>query len=622
MSDKLLGIDSLSTFSGNTVNLNKVNFSLASSEVHALIGERGAGKYLFVNVLLGAEKEFTGKITFLDKDITYKASGMSKTKINFLIKEPMLAEGLKVYENFFLIKDNNKNFFQPINHLRLKKKVKEVFDHLNIFIDIKSFIHELTAEEKKVLEIAKLYYYKPDVVVMLEPTENLTKSSRDIFFDLVKMLKKRGTGIIYVTNKWEEALQIADKISIIYEGEIVGHLSASEAKKNPVRLIQFMSGLKINREVDKELDLIQKENEDVIDAIFTATEYLTSNYELNDVLKMLCKYSCKIMNSESCNIYLVDEHTHTVMDYISYSKTDSAISQIKTKVIMEVMKNNTYYYKNSNEDDFQSLFKKNKSKKSILCYPVQIRSNKTALIEVAYDTIFKYTEKQLRYLKTLSKQAAIAIDNTRLLGKSALLQETHHRIKNNLQTITSIIRMQKNNYEKIGRQNVDGLIDDIISRIKSIAVIHDLLSQDPEGRSIVNVKKLINALLEFYVIDGKPKVVLCIQDIFIPYNKTTSISLILNELLNNCIKHAFKKIEEGVIYISCQEKKDVIHISIKDNGKGLPDNFNIDELKSLGLFLVNSIVINDFSGRFNIYQESGTTATIEIPKEKLLLSKA
>jgi len=622
MSNQLLEINSVSTFSGNTVNLKNVSISLAPSEVHALIGERGVGKGLIVDVLLGTEKQFDGNIIFNDKNITYKVGDISKTEINFLIKEPMLADGLRVYENFFLIKDNNRNFFQTINHLRLKKQVKETFDQLNISIDIKAYIHELTAEDKKVLEIAKLYFYQPDVVVMFEPTENLTKNSKEIFFDLLKKLKQNGTGILYVTDKWEEGLQIADKISIMFEGEIVGTLPTEKAKKNPVKLLQLMSGFNINRNMDKDLKIIQEENEEVIDAIFTATEYLTSNYELNDILKMLCKYSCKIMNSKGCSIYLIDDSTRTIMDHISYSEDDFQISQLKPETIMKIMKENTYYYKNSKDSDFPGLFRRNTSSQTILCYPVLIRSNKTALIEAAYDDIFLHNDKQLRYLKTLARQAAVAIDNTRLLGKSTMLQETHHRIKNNLQTITSIIRMQKNNYKKKGYHNVDLLLDDIVSRIKSIAIIHDLLSQDQEGRSIVNVKKLINALLAFYVLNGKPEIILCLQDIFIPYNKTTSISLIINELINNCIKHAFDNIEKGKIYISCQEQEEVFYISIKDNGKGLPPDFSIHELKSLGLFLVKSIVINDFSGSFDIYEDNGTMALIKIPKEKLLLSKA
>ncbi|MFW6262838.1 MAG: ATP-binding cassette domain-containing protein, partial [Thermotogota bacterium] len=219
MSEQLLEINSVSTFSGNTVNLKNVSISLAPSEVHALIGERGVGKGLIVDVLLGTEKQFNGNIIFNDKDITYKVGDISKTEINFLIKEPMLADGLRVYENFFLIKDNNRNFFQSINHLRLKKQVKEVFEQLNISIDIKAYIHQLTAEDKKVLEIAKLYFYQPDIVVMFEPTENLTKNSKEIFFDLLKKLKQNGTGILYVTDKWEEGLQIADNISIMFEGE-------------------------------------------------------------------------------------------------------------------------------------------------------------------------------------------------------------------------------------------------------------------------------------------------------------------------------------------------------------------------------------------------------------------
>ena len=622
MHNSLLEISSLTTFTNNSINLTEVNFSLEKSQIHSLIGERGVGKSVFVNCLLGKEKKFVGSIKYKGEEVSEILDDINRKKINFLIKEPMLADGLKVYENLFLIKDDNQSLFQRINHRALKKKTEEIFRQLNVTIDYRKFVHELTVEEKKVLEIAKLYHYKPDIVVMLEPTESLSKKSREIFFNLIKKLQENGTGIIYVTNKWEEALKVADKISIIYEGKIIEQLPSSEARKNPVKLLQLISGQPVNKHIEDEYELIQQENEDVIDAIFKATEYLTSNYELNDVLMMVCKYSSKIMNASSSSVYLIDDSTHTVMDFISHEKKKDYFSQLKTNVVMEIMKKDKPFYSSSAELDFDKKFKQNKKIKSILCYPILIRSNKTALVVASYDVIFSYEEKHLKYLKTLSKQAAIAIDNTRLLGKSTLLQETHHRIKNNLQTITSLIIMQKNNYKKTHNQNFDELIEDIVSRIKSIAVIHDLLSKDVEGRSIVNTKELINALLSFYVINGQPEIQLDLEDIFIPYNKTTSVSLIINELLNNCTKHAFKDIENGIIEISCKEIKEELTIKVSDNGKGLPEDFKLADLKSLGLFFVNSIVKYDFTGKFEIYNNNGTTAIIRIPREKLLLSKA
>ena len=622
MSDALLAIDKLSTHSTNSINLNNIDFKLEQSEVHALIGERGVGKGLFVNVLLGTEKAFDGTIRFLDSDISSKVGDISKTKINFLIKDPMLAEGLTIHENFFLIKRNKQNMFQIIHHRKLKKQITEIFKQLKIDFGNKQYVHQLTAEEKKELEIAKLYYYNPDIVVMFEPTENLTKKSRQLFFRLVNKLKKNGTGIIYVTNKWEEALKIADNISVIYEGELIGKMIASDAKKEPVKLLKLLSGLKTTEGFGQDSEILHKETEEVIDAIFKATEFLTSNYELNDVLNMLGKYACRIMNSDGCNIYLTDEKTKTIMDIISFSKFDETKTELKTEIVMDIMESKTYYYRNSEEESFGALFKTVKNVKAILCYPIIIRSRNTALLEVFYQARCTQTNKQLRYLKTLSKQAAIAIDNTRLLGKSALLQETHHRIKNNLQTITSIIKMQKNNYHKTKTQNVDVVIDDIISRIKSIAAIHDLLSKDVEGRSIVNMKEVINSLLAFYIIEDKPGVSFDLDDIFIPYNKTTSVSLIINELLNNCINHAFIDKNDGIIRITCKELKDSFLISIHDNGIGLPGGFSIEKLNSLGLFIVNSIVKYDFNGSFDVFNEDGTHAIIKIPKEKLLLSKA
>jgi len=173
--------------------------------------------------------------------------------------------------------------------------------------------------------------------------------------------------------------------------------------------------------------------------------------------------------------------------------------------------------------------------------------------------------------------------------------------------------------ENVSIESFENILGDIISRIKSIAAVHDLLSKDELGRSIINLKQIVNKVLEYAAypnINKKIDINLNLEDIFIPYNKATTIMLIVNELLTNCYEHAFIDREKGSIEIQCQKIEEGIFLSVKDDGIGLPDNFDIKDKdkRSLGLSIVYSIIFNEFHGSFKlIRRKPGTEVRIILP---------
>jgi ribose transport system ATP-binding protein len=124
------------------------------------------------------------------------------------------------------------------------------------------------------------------------------------------------------------------------------------------------------------------------------------------------------------------------------------------------------------------------------------------------------------------------------MGRSTLLQESHHRIKNNLQYIISLISLQKDFINK-NPKNTDEILTNIICRIKSIAAVHDLLSKDSLGRSIINLHDIFDVIIKF-LNSSKIEFKVKIDDIFISYAKASAIALVFNEILSNCIEHAFQ----------------------------------------------------------------------------------
>ncbi|MFW6173048.1 MAG: ATP-binding cassette domain-containing protein [Elusimicrobiota bacterium] len=618
----ILDVRKLNTYNPGSVSLKNVDFKVFPSEVHAIIGERGAGKELLLNTFTGQEKRIDGRIFFRGVDVTKDLKIGRTNSMMFLLEEPILADGLTVAENICIMKEPQ-GIFRFVKYSKMNSTVKKLLAKFNLQISEKESVSNLSLENRKIIELIKLFLYEPELIIMFEPTAYLGLESQKLFSKMLDELKKKNTGILYITNKWDEAFRVADRISVLYVGSLIGEMGSKEAKRKPEKLLKMLSGMK---DRDLEDDISEHfEKDEVIEAVFKATEYLTSDYEINDVLKMLEDYACKIMESEGCYIYLVDEKTHTVIDTIKFEVDEKVNATLKTDSVFKIMNEKRMFYTHSDEESFKSFFEDpdNVNAKTVIFDPVIVRSHYTALIQTTYLNRYEVTEKKMKFLQTLSRQAALAIDNTRLMGSSVLLQESHHRIKNNLQTIISLINMQKRaclTNPSCGM--MERLYGGIVSRVKSIAAVHDLLSKDELGRSIVNLKELVETILQFYVVNGQPTVVKELDDLFIPYDKATNISLVINELVNNCIKHAFIKVKDATINLSCKILDRFIQITIEDNGIGLSDDTGSKENGKLGLSLVRAIVENQFFGEFKILSKMGTRVEIIIPKTKLLISQS
>ncbi len=609
LNDSILKINKLTTLDDDWSKIKDINLKFENGEIFALVGETGAGKTTFVNVLAGIIDDYDGKIIYNNKLLTNKEQ---ENIFGFIYQKSTLINKMTIAENLFFVDFPTRKFGPFISWKQVKKKAKEYLDYFDVDFDLNKTVGSLTLEEKKIIEFIKLFIKDPEIIILHEPTTNLSIDSLDKLYSIIKKLKEKNKIIIYVTKQWEEGLKVADKIAVLTKGEIAGVLQAEEAKKNPKNLLNLFLGIYDER-------IKKDETPEVIDSIFKAAEFLTSEYELKDVLKFLAEKVTEIMGADACVINLVDEKTETIIDRIDFKKGQNKIPQIKKDRIFKITKNNKLFYSNSRDKGFYSLFDGDSYEiNTVIISSVLIRSQLASVIKLHYRNIYVYSEIEWKYLSTFARQAAIAIEDTRLMGRSALLQESHHRIKNNLQSIISLISIQKEFLKKdVDYDSVINILNDIMSRIKSIAAVHDLLSKDKMGRSIINIKEIINKVLDFAAYPSLNKEIEIkkeLEDIFIPYNKATTIVLIVNELVANCYEHAFSEQDIGEIIVECKKINDKISLIIQDNGKGLPEDFDVKNSVTLGLSIVYSIINNEFNGKIDFaVLEKGTKVTVKIP---------
>lgn len=212
---------------------------------------------------------------------------------------------------------------------------------------------------------------------------------------------------------------------------------------------------------------------------------------------------------------------------------------------------------------------------------------------------------------TERKEAETKIFNS-LQEKEILLKEIHHRVKNNFQIITSLLSLQA---ENISDEKILDIFQDSQNRIKSMSLIHELM-YSTENFIDINLKNYITRLIEFLKSsyspdDSKITIDLEVEEISLSLDNLIPIGLIINELISNSFKHAFPDGRKGNIIISLKAFDNENYLlSVKDTGIGLPKDFDLQKIKSLGMFLVSTLS-KQIDGKLRFSgSDAGTEITI------------
>lgn len=193
--------------------LDRINFNLKPGEVHALLGENGAGKSTLIKIITGAYQNDSGIITLFGKDIRFKdAIEAQDLGISAVYQEFNLVPQLNTYENIFLRKQPQKGIVvKRIDKSYMKQKSTELLRELGISFDINLPIRTLSVAYQQMIEIAKALVWDAKIMIFDEPTAVLTEEETQQLFKVIRRLKEKGVGVIYISHRMEEIFQIADQ---------------------------------------------------------------------------------------------------------------------------------------------------------------------------------------------------------------------------------------------------------------------------------------------------------------------------------------------------------------------------------------------------------------------------
>jgi rhamnose transport system ATP-binding protein len=244
MSGELLQLTSTAKSFGAVRALKGVSFDLKAGEIHALLGENGAGKSTLIKVITGAHQPDGGTIQIDGKDVGKLSPAIArKLGIACIYQQPALFPDLSVMENIGLRLAQAKAFSRVQWNSR-KQQARELLEHIGAEISPEAEIRSLSMPEQQLVEIACALGAGARIVIMDEPTASLTQKETHLLFAVVRELRKKGVGIIYISHRLEEIFQLADRVTVLRDGESIGTNRVDEM--NEATLIKLMVGRDIS----------------------------------------------------------------------------------------------------------------------------------------------------------------------------------------------------------------------------------------------------------------------------------------------------------------------------------------------------------------------------------------
>lgn len=249
MEKKLLDMQNISKTFGKVQALKGVSLDLYAGEVLALMGENGAGKSTLMNILSGSLQPTSGeiylkgeKVTVSDP-ITAKKLGIAK-----IHQELQIVPELSVAENIFL--GRWKTSGPAVDFKSMKDESKRYLDMLDVKVDPSKKLKDLRIGEQQLVEIAKAISLNSEIIVMDEPTSAISEKEAEKLFTIIRRLRGEGKGIIYITHRMEEVFKIADRLTVMRDGQYIGTVNAAETCKDEI--IKMMVGRDMSEQYPKD----------------------------------------------------------------------------------------------------------------------------------------------------------------------------------------------------------------------------------------------------------------------------------------------------------------------------------------------------------------------------------
>jgi len=258
MAEKLLILEGIDKSFPGVHALDSCCFDLERGEVHAMVGENGAGKSTMMKIIAGIYKKDGGELIYKGEEVEIQnPHAAQEMGISMVHQELNLMPHLTAAQNIFIGREPRNGIF--LDEATLNKKAKALFDMMNLDVNPETKVADMTVAKQQMVEIAKALSFNSDVLVFDEPSAALTDVEIGELFRIIRQLKKEGVGIIYITHRLEELKEISDRVTVLRDGQFVGTVQTKDAKID--QIIKMMVGRVI---FESSPEVPEKRDEDII----------------------------------------------------------------------------------------------------------------------------------------------------------------------------------------------------------------------------------------------------------------------------------------------------------------------------------------------------------------------
>jgi ABC-type sugar transport system ATPase subunit len=245
MSETILQLSGINKRFPGVHALKEVHFAVNRGEVHALLGENGAGKSTLIKIISGVYKPDTGEMRLGGQSVRFNNPREAQQRgIATMYQELGLYPELSVAENIFM-GHAPRTRYGMVDWRTMENRARDLLAELNIHdLDVRRKVGTLNVGNRQRVEIAKALSLNAQILIMDEPTAALTEADVDRLFDIVRLLRERGVGIIYISHRLQEVFQLADRVTVLRDGEYVGTQPVSQTTE--AQLIGMMVGRTID----------------------------------------------------------------------------------------------------------------------------------------------------------------------------------------------------------------------------------------------------------------------------------------------------------------------------------------------------------------------------------------
>lgn len=337
-------------------------------------------------------------------------------------------------------------------------------------------------------------------------------------------------------------------------------------------------------------------------ALQSATRSLTATLRPDELLPLIAEQAADILDGDSAAIYRVDPSSVTLL--ATSCCDDIPGSPFPENVVREVAETQgaqvvAQSYSNAESED-------------LLCAPLMTGHGVIGTICVRTSASSNHIQERISLLQSYADSAALAIANADLYDEatrnyataSTLLQEMHHRVRNNLQTVAALLSMQARHASPGERSP----LREAVARVQSIAAVHNLLSNDNvTAATVASIVKHVVDEASITMVPPTLHVVFYIEpsDAMATSRQATILALLVNECVSNAIEHGLAERETGEIAIHISADNDEIAVVIADDGVGLGPGFDIDRDSRLGLRIARTLATSDLGGSYTLEPRPG-----------------